>query len=198
MTYEFARSKRVEQNNEEAKKRVVELRSEIHALGNVNLEAPQQYEEVSTRYEFLNKQKEDLVNAKNKILNAIDEMDDIMIKQFKESFNAINAQLNDEFRKLFGGGRASLKLVDPNDILNTGVDIDVQPPGKNIQNLTLLSGGEKSLVAICVLFFSQTHVVVAYAGQILMYVACLFTVISGVASFKTMSFLPIFLQFLTG
>ena len=152
MTYEFARSKRVEQNNEEAKKRVVELRSEIHALGNVNLEAPQQYEEVSTRYEFLNKQKEDLVNAKNKILNAIDEMDDIMIKQFKESFNAINAQLNDEFRKLFGGGRASLKLVDPNDILNTGVDIDVQPPGKNIQNLTLLSGGEKSLVAICVLF----------------------------------------------
>ena len=152
MTYEFARSKRVEQNNEEAKKRVVELRTEIHALGNVNLEAPQQYEEVSTRYEFLNKQKEDLVNAKNKILNAIDEMDDIMIKQFKESFNAINAQLNDEFRKLFGGGRASLKLVDPNDILNTGVDIDVQPPGKNIQNLTLLSGGEKSLVAICVLF----------------------------------------------
>ena len=75
-----------------------------------------------------------------------------MIKQFKESFNAINAQLNDEFRKLFGGGRASLKLVDPNDILNTGVDIDVQPPGKNFQNLTLLSGGEKSLVAICVLF----------------------------------------------
>lgn len=152
MTYEFARSKRVEQNNEEAKKRVVELRAEISALGNVNLEAPTQYEEVSTRYEFLNKQKEDLVNAKNKILNAIDEMDDIMIKQFKESFNAINAQLNDEFRKLFGGGRASLKLVDPNDILNTGVDIDVQPPGKNIQNLTLLSGGEKSLVAICVLF----------------------------------------------
>lgn len=152
MTYEFALSKRVEQNNEEAKKRVVELRAEINALGNVNLEAPEQFKEVSERYEFLNKQKEDLVNAKNKILDAIDEMDDIMIKQFKESFNAINAQLNDEFRKLFGGGRASLKLVDPNDILNTGVDIDVQPPGKNIQNLTLLSGGEKSLVAICVLF----------------------------------------------
>ncbi len=92
------------------------------------------------------------MNAKNKILEAIDEMDEIMIKQFKESFDAINAQLNDEFKKLFGGGRASLKLVDPDDILNTGIDIDVQPPGKNIQNLTLLSGGEKSLVAICVLF----------------------------------------------
>lgn len=152
MTYEFAKTQRIEQDNEEAKKRVVELRSEIAALGNINLEAPSQFEEVSSRYEFLNKQKEDLINAKNKILEAIDEMDDIMVKQFKESFDAINAQLNDQFRKLFGGGRASLKLVDPNDILNTGVDIDVQPPGKNIQNLTLLSGGEKSLVAICVLF----------------------------------------------
>lgn len=152
MTYEFARTQRIDQDTVEAKKRVLELRNEIAALGNINLEAPSQYEEVSSRYEFLTHQKEDLVNAKNKILEAIDEMDEIMIKQFKESFDAINAQLNDEFRKLFGGGRASLKLVDPDDILNTGIDIDVQPPGKNIQNLTLLSGGEKSLVAICVLF----------------------------------------------
>lgn len=152
MTYEFAKTQKVEQNGEEARKRVLELRNEITALGNINLEAPEQYEEVSTRYDFLNKQKEDLENAKSKILEAIDEMDEIMVKQFKESFDKINMQLNDEFRRLFGGGKASLKLVDPNDILNTGVDIDVQPPGKNIQNLTLLSGGEKSLVAICVLF----------------------------------------------
>lgn len=152
MTFDFAKTQRIEQNTEEAKKRVLELRNEIAALGNINLEAPSQYEEVSQRYEFLTKQKEDLVNAKNKILEAIDEMDEIMVKQFKETFDAINAQLNDEFRRLFGGGRASLKLVDANDILNTGIDIDVQPPGKNIQNLTLLSGGEKSLVAICVLF----------------------------------------------
>lgn len=152
MTYEFAVSQKVEQNIDEAKKRVIELRNEITSLGNINLEAPEQYEEVSTRFDFLNKQKEDLVKAKNKILEAIDEMDEIMIKQFKESFDKINFQLNDEFRRLFGGGRASLKLVNPEDILNTGVDIDVQPPGKNIQNLTLLSGGEKSLVAICVLF----------------------------------------------
>ena len=152
MTYEFAKKHKVEQNLEEAKERVKELRNEISALGNINLEAPEQYESVSERFEFMNKQKEDLVNAKTKILEAIDEMDEIMIKQFKESFDLINSQLNDQFRKLFGGGRASLKLVDPNDILNTGIEIDVQPPGKNIQNLTLLSGGEKSLVAICVLF----------------------------------------------
>ncbi|MGN1343160.1 MAG: chromosome segregation protein SMC [Traorella sp.] len=152
MTYEFAQTQIIDQNIEEAKKRVIELRNEITTLGNINLEAPSQYEEVSSRFEFLSKQKEDLVHAKEKILEAIDEMDDIMVKQFKESFDAINAQLNDQFRKLFGGGKASLKLVDPSDILNTGIDIDVQPPGKNIQNLSLLSGGEKSLVAICVLF----------------------------------------------
>ena len=152
MTYEFAKNQKVEQNLDCAKERVKELRNEINALGNINLEAPEQYESVSERFEFMNKQKEDLVNAKTKILEAIDEMDEIMIKQFKETFDLINSQLNDQFRKLFGGGRASLKLVDPNDILNTGIEIDVQPPGKNIQNLTLLSGGEKSLVAICVLF----------------------------------------------
>ena len=80
------------------------------------------------------------------LADKADEMDEIMIKQFKESFDLINSQLNDQFRKLFGGGRASLKLVDPNDILNTGIEIDVQPPGKNIQNLTLLSGGEKAKI----------------------------------------------------
>ena len=128
------------------------LRQEISALGNVNLEAPAQYEEVSGRFEFLTKQKGDLLAAKDKILEAIDEMDQVMIKQFKEMFDKINAELNDVFRTLFGGGRASLVLVDPNDILNTGIDIDVQPPGKNVQNIKLFSGGEKSLIAICVLF----------------------------------------------
>lgn len=152
MTYEFAKNLKVDMDMIEARKQVYILRQEISQLGNVNLDAPSEYETVKERYEFLNKQKEDLVQAKNKILEAIDEMDEIMIKQFKETFDAINEQLSFEFRKLFGGGKASLKLVDPNDILNTGVDIDVQPPGKNITNLTLLSGGEKSLVAICVLF----------------------------------------------
>lgn len=152
MTYDFAKTLRIDTDMVEARKRVYVLRQEIAQLGNINLEAPSQYEEVSTRFEFMTKQKQDLVNAKNKILEAIDEMDEIMGRQFKETFDAIDAQLNDEFRKLFGGGKAQLKLVNPADILNTGIDIDVQPPGKNITNLSLLSGGEKSLVAICVLF----------------------------------------------
>ena len=81
-----------------------------------------------------------------------DEMDDIMVKQFQEMFDKINAQLNDVFRALFGGGKARLFMVDPDDVLNTGIDIDVQPPGKTVQNIRLFSGGEKSLIAICVLF----------------------------------------------
>ena len=79
-------------------------------------------------------------------------MDDIMVKQFQEMFDKINAQLNDVFRALFGGGKARLFMVDPDDVLNTGIDIDVQPPGKTVQNIRLFSGGEKSLIAICVLF----------------------------------------------
>lgn len=152
MTYEFALTQKVEMDMIEARKQVYVLRSEINQLGHVNLDAPSQYKEVSERFEFLTKQKDDLIQAKNKILDAIDEMDDIMIRQFKTTFDKINEQLAFEFRKLFGGGKASIKLVDPDDVLNTGIDIDVQPPGKNITNLTLLSGGEKSLVAICVLF----------------------------------------------
>lgn len=152
MTFEYAQTQKLDTDIEEARKRVQLLRQEISALGNVNLDAPAQYEEVSGRFEFLTKQKADLIAAKDKILEAIDEMDQVMIKQFKEMFDKINAELNDVFRTLFGGGRASLVLVDPNDILNTGIDIDVQPPGKNVQNIKLFSGGEKSLIAICVLF----------------------------------------------
>lgn len=152
MTFEYAQTQKLDTDIEEARKRVQILRQEISALGNVNLDAPAQYEEVSGRFEFLTKQKADLLAAKDKILEAIDEMDQVMIKQFKEMFDKINAELNDVFRTLFGGGRASLVLVDPNDILNTGIDIDVQPPGKNVQNIKLFSGGEKSLIAICVLF----------------------------------------------
>lgn len=152
MTFDYAKTQKLDTDIDEARKRVQILRQEISALGNVNLDAPAQYEEVSTRFEFLTNQKADLIAAKDKILEAIDEMDQVMIKQFKEMFDKINAELNDVFRTLFGGGRASLVLVDPNDILNTGIDIDVQPPGKNVQNIKLFSGGEKSLIAICVLF----------------------------------------------
>ena len=84
--------------------------------------------------------------------DAIDEMDEIMKSQFKETFDKINSNLNDTFRNLFGGGKASLILEDENDILNTGIDIDVQPPGKSVKSIRLFSGGEKTLIALCVLF----------------------------------------------
>ena len=152
MTFEYAQSQKADIDIVEARKQVVVLRQEISSLGNVNLDAPQEYKEVSERFEFLSKQRDDLIAAKDKILEAIDEMDDIMVKQFQEMFDKINAQLNDVFRALFGGGKARLFMVDPQDVLNTGIDIDVQPPGKTVQNIRLFSGGEKSLIAICVLF----------------------------------------------
>lgn len=152
MTFEYAQSQKQDMDMVEARKSVVTLRQEIAGLGNVNLDAPAEYKEVSERFEFLTAQRDDLNAAKEKILEAIDEMDGIMIKQFKEMFDKINAELNDVFRSLFGGGKARLFLVDPDDILNTGIDIDVQPPGKTVQNIRLFSGGEKSLIAICVLF----------------------------------------------
>lgn len=152
MTFTYAQEQKVEMDMEEARKKVAILRQEISSLGNVNLDAPQEYAEISERFEFLSEQKEDLLKAKDKILSAIDEMDEIMIKQFTEMFEKINSELNDVFRSLFGGGKARLFMVDPEDVLNTGIDIDVQPPGKTVQNIRLFSGGEKSLIAICVLF----------------------------------------------
>lgn len=152
MTFEYAQGQKANLDMVQARKQVVELRQEIASLGNVNLDAPKEYQEVNERFDFLSKQRADLLAAKDKILEAIDEMDDIMIHQFKEMFDRINEHLNDVFRALFGGGRAKLFMVDPEDVLNTGIDIDVQPPGKNVQNIRLFSGGEKSLIAICVLF----------------------------------------------
>lgn len=152
MTYEYALTQKQDVDIAQAKQRVLELRKEIQQLGNVNLDAPKEYEEVSERFEFLSKQREDLMSAKDKILTAIDEMDEVMIRDFKDMFEKINAQLNDVFRSLFGGGKASLYMVNPEDVLNTGIDIDVQPPGKTVQNIRLFSGGEKALIAICVLF----------------------------------------------
>ncbi|SJZ90548.1 chromosome segregation protein SMC [Anaerorhabdus furcosa] len=152
LTYEFAKTKVNDSHIENAKEEVLQLRSEIERLGNINMNAPQEFEEVNERYEFLDKQVKDLISSRDKILSAIDEMDHVMKKQFKEMFDAINNELNDTFRALFGGGKAKLVLEDPSDILNTGVDIDVQPPGKSVQNIRLFSGGEKSLIAICVLF----------------------------------------------
>jgi len=152
MTFEHASQLPFDGDLDEAKNEVNQLRAEISELGNINMEAPEQFAEVNERYEFLVKQLTDLKESRERLLQAINEMDDVMSTQFKDMFDKINANMGDVFTVLFGGGRAKLILEDPNDILNTGIDIDIQPPGKNIQNIRLFSGGEKSLIAICVLF----------------------------------------------
>lgn len=155
LTYEFAKSRQVDAEIEDlnkARSEVAQLRSEIQHLGNVNMDAPEQYREVNERYETMKRQIEELTMSRDKILAAIDEMDTVMKRQFKETFDAINREFNVIFRNLYGGGRAELVLQDPDDLLNTGLDINAQPPGKNVQNNMLFSGGEKSLIALCVLF----------------------------------------------
>ena len=153
MTYEYTKEElATDVNMEEAKETVRILRHKIESLGNVNLQSIEDYTEVSTRYETLNNQRLDLISAQDSILKAIDEMDEIMVSRFSETFEKINKEFNVVFRNLFGGGRAELKYTDPDNILETGVDIDVQPPGKSVQNITLFSGGEKALIAISCLF----------------------------------------------
>ncbi|MDO4197410.1 MAG: AAA family ATPase [Erysipelotrichaceae bacterium] len=152
MTYEYALENSSIEVTEDAKEEVIALRKDIQNLGNINMSAPEEYEEVNERYEFLKKNYDDLIASRDKIMEAIDEMDVIMKKQFAETFEAINKELPSTFAKLFGGGKARLVLEDPEDILNSGIDIDVQPPGKAVKSIRLFSGGEKALIAITVLF----------------------------------------------
>ncbi|MBQ3461226.1 MAG: AAA family ATPase [Solobacterium sp.] len=152
LTFEFARTRASDTPVDNAREEVAQLRSDIERLGNINMNAPEEYNEVNERYETMKQQIEELTLSRDKILAAIDEMDTVMKKQFKEMFDKINVQFNDIFRNLYGGGKARLILQEPDDLLNTGIDIDAQPPGKAVQNNMLFSGGEKSLIALCVLF----------------------------------------------
>lgn len=137
---------------DEARKKVKLIKLAIEELGTVNLGAIEEYERVSERYEFLLEQKNDLQEAKDTLFQVIDEMDTEMKKRFQETFEGIRYHFESVFRSLFGGGRADLKLTNPEDLLNTGVEIVAQPPGKKLQNLGLLSGGERALTAIALLF----------------------------------------------
>ena len=152
LTFEYAKTIKGDEKVENAKEEVLLLRQQIENLGNINMDAPEEFSEVSERYDFLKHQYEDLENSRDQLLSAIDEMDEVMSTQFAEMFEKINSELQDVFTEIFGGGKARLVLEEPDDILNTGVDIDIQPPGKSIQNIRLFSGGEKTLIAICVLF----------------------------------------------
>jgi chromosome segregation protein len=137
---------------DEARRKVKLVKLALEELGTVNIGAIDEYERVKERYEFLLEQKEDLTEAKDTLYRVINEMDTEMIRRFDQTFSAIQVEFGDVFKALFGGGRAELKLTDPSDLLNTGVDIVAQPPGKKLQNLGLMSGGERALTAIALLF----------------------------------------------
>lgn len=133
-------------------KRLNELKSKIRGLGSVNVSAIEEYAEVSERYEFMSVQLNDVLKSKNELEKIICELTENMREIFTENFNKINSNFKQIFTELFGGGRAELVLCDPENVLECGIDIIVAPPGKVIKNLSLLSGGEQSFVAICIYF----------------------------------------------
>lgn len=153
MTYEHATSLyKLELDEDLARTKVNTIKRNLKEIGEININAPKQYDEISVRYEFLIAQREDLINAENTLLDIIKEMDSVMIKEFTRTFEIINKNFNETFKELFRGGNASLKLTDPENILETGIEIDACPPGKKLKNISLLSGGEKTFTAISLLF----------------------------------------------
>ena len=142
----------------ELNQKVKELRAAIIALGNVNLDAIDEYAQVKERFDFLTAQSRDLVEAKDALNKVIKEIDHIMVNRFREAFEAVNHEFNITFNRLFGGGRAGLVMTEPENLLETGIDMMVEPPGKKIVNYNLLSGGEKSLIGIAlILAVFQVH-----------------------------------------
>lgn len=140
------------ENIQESRAKLSEIKNEIKALGSVNVSAVEEYKEVSERYEFMSKQISDVEKSKSELLRLIDELTTNMSIRFREQFQRINTSFGETFAELFGGGKAELQLEDEMNVLECDIEIKVQPPGKNIQNINLLSGGEKGLSAIALLF----------------------------------------------
>ncbi|MBE5890282.1 MAG: chromosome segregation protein SMC [Lachnospiraceae bacterium] len=137
------------------KKLISGIKDDIRALGDVNVNAIEEYKEVSERYEFLKKQHDDLVIAEERLVEIIEELDEGMRKQFSEKFADIQKEFDKTFKHLFGGGHGTLELQEDEDILEAGIKVVAQPPGKKLQNMMQLSGGEKALTAIALLFAIQ-------------------------------------------
>lgn len=133
-------------------KRVNNIRTEIRDLGSVNVDSIDEYKNLKDRYDFMSEQRLDLENTMSKLRKVITDMTQIMKEQFREKFKIINKNFGEVFAELFGGGKASLNLEDEENILECGIEITVQPPGKKLQNMMLLSGGEKAFTAIALLF----------------------------------------------
>ena len=157
LTYNMALPLRDEEYTDPAglKKQIAALKDEIRRLGDVNVNAIEDYKNISERYTFMNNQRDDLVKAEETLLDIIKELDTGMRRQFEEQFAKIRVEFDKAFRELFGGGTGTLELDEEVDILEAGVRIIAQPPGKKLQNMMQLSGGEKALTAIAMLFAIQ-------------------------------------------
>ncbi len=153
LTYSEAVKLKIDvEDKAEAKREAAKLRNSMKNLGHVNLDAINEYKEVSERHEFLSNQTDDLNRAKKELNQLIDEMTKSMTERFAEQFEIISGCFSEVFAELFGGGSATLSLNDPTNILESGIDIEVRPPGKKLQRLSLLSGGEMAFTAIALLF----------------------------------------------
>ncbi len=153
MTYEYAKENyELDIDENLARSKVHKLKSEIKSLGEVNTGSIAEYERVSSRYEFLTSQKEDLEVSMNSLKEIISDMDNIMEEKFITTFNKVSEEFSKVFKIMFQGGTGKLELTEPSDYLNTGIEMIIIPPGKKIHNTQSLSGGEKSLTAICLLF----------------------------------------------
>ncbi|MBO5120709.1 MAG: AAA family ATPase [Bacilli bacterium] len=153
LTFERARDEyKLDVEPEEARVKVNNYRANIKRIGMVNLAAIEEYERVNTRYVFLTNQREDLLKAEDTLLEIMNEMDEVMKEEFAKTFELIRKEFTSVFKELFSGGSADLKLTDPDNLLTTGIEIVASPPGKKLTTISLLSGGEKTLTAISLLF----------------------------------------------
>ena len=153
LTYEKAKSDyKLDIEPDEARIKVNTYRSNIKRIGMVNLDSIEEFERVNTRYEFLTNQKNDLLKAEDTLLDIMNEMDGVMEEEFSTTFESIRVEFQNVFKELFKGGSADLKLTDPDNMLTTGIEIVASPPGKKLTTISLLSGGEKTLTAISLLF----------------------------------------------
>ncbi len=157
LTYHSAEELKDPQLNDldQMKKDANKIKNAIRAMGNVNVNAIEEFKELSERYNFLKGQHDDLVEAEASLVRIIDELDEGMREQFAKGFKNIREEFDKSFKELFGGGHGTLELVDPEDLLETGIIINAQPPGKKLINMMQMSGGEKSLTAIALLFAIQ-------------------------------------------
>lgn len=153
LTYNLAKDYKDNSLSEnQLQKQKKQLKQNIKELGNINIDSIEEYKQVKERFEFLTSQHNDIVEAEKKLQQIIEELTNSMTEQFTQQFKLISDNFSDVFAELFGGGKAYLKLSDTNNVLESGIDIIAQPPGKNLQNMMLLSGGERALTAIALLF----------------------------------------------